>query len=564
MTNLPVERPTEPVAQPPEPDQAPEVELVRLRLLLVVGATFVIALLTGGLLVALVAPGLSPWLAGVFGTASRPVLAGFAVAFALAIFLVAWLTREVVRPAEDLAASRRDWGRLYESARSHALEDSLTGLANHRAFQEEFERQLAISLRYGSSLALILIDLDDFKTVNDSAGHAVGDDLLAEAGRILRGQVRASDRVFRIGGDEFAVLLPHADADGAGLVANRLLIACLEPRQGSAFPRGFAFSAGITAAPAFGRTRDQLFAQADEALYRAKRDGRCTVRAFDPETGGAIADARALAERSAAVAEVIHSGELRPVYQPMVDLATGRVIAFEGLIRLPNGTPFTDPGHLFRAAEASGRTFDLDFACIAAILDRAKGIDGRISLSLNMSPRTLEAPEFSADRLVGRLAAAGWEPGRVIVEVTERDAVDDIDRLRRVLVRLQALGIRTAADDVGAGNAGLRLLSQIHFDIVKLDLTLVQAGARRETSLAVVRSISDLAGRWGAMVVAEGLETPDQLRLIRSLGLSAAQGYLLGRPMPAPDERPVDLEALETTRDPLSRAGLVAAGVLQG
>jgi diguanylate cyclase (GGDEF)-like protein len=543
-----------------EAHPAPEVQLVRVRLALVIGATFLIAMLTGGTLVAVFAPWVGGRLEQLLGTVPLPGWVTFAAALVSAIVLVAWMAREVVRPAAELAASRHDLGQLYESARTHALEDSLTGLANHRAFQEEFERQLAASARYGMPVSLLLIDLDDFKTVNDSAGHAAGDDLLVEVGRLLRSHIRQSDRAFRIGGDEFAVLMPHCDADSAAIIANRLLATCLEPRPASGFPRGFAFSAGTTSAPAFGTSRDQLFAQADEALYRAKRDGRCTVRVYDPSTAGAIVDARALAERSAAVAEVIHSGGLHPVYQPIVDLVSGRVVAFEGLIRLPEDAPFSDPGQLFRAAEASGRTFDLDLACIAAVVDGAGPLGDQFALSLNVSPRTLEAPEFVADRLVARMASAGWEPDRLIIEVTERDQIEDVDRIRTVLSRLQEFGVRTAADDVGAGNAGLRLLSQIHFDIVKLDLSLVQEGARRESSLAVIRSLSDLAARWGAMVVAEGVETPAQLHVLRTLGVPLAQGYLLGRPAPVPDESWVDLDEIETPRDRLTRIGFIPVG----
>jgi diguanylate cyclase (GGDEF)-like protein len=456
------------------------------------------------------------------------------------------MARAVIRPAEQLARSRNDLGTLYESARSRALEDSLTGLANHRAFQEEFESLLALSMRHRLDLALLLIDIDDFKTVNDSAGHAVGDDLLTEMGRILRGQLRVSDRVFRIGGDEFAVLLPHTDADNARMVANRLLAACVEPRTTGSFRRGFAFSAGLTAAPAFATSRDRLLSQADEALYQAKRDGRCLIRIFNPGASKAAINGRVLTDRSAAVADVLNGGGLWPVFQPVIDLRNGEVLAFEGLTRLPDGTPFRDPGVLFEAAEAAGRTYELDLACITSILDGARTIDRRVSLNLNLSPRTLETPEFAPGPFVARLSMAGWEPPRVIIELTEREAVRDIDRLRRVLERLRATGIRIAADDVGAGNAGLRLLSQIHFDIVKLDLALVQEGARRGSSLDVVRSIADLAARWGAMVIAEGVETPTQLRLLRSLPIAAAQGYLLGRPAAVPDQRSIDLDALES------------------
>jgi diguanylate cyclase (GGDEF)-like protein len=525
--------------------RAPELKLMRIRILLVVAATFVIALFIGGALVALGLPGVGPLLRLLLDVAPPAAIGGLAVSFALAIILIAWMSRQIIGPVEALAASHNSLGVLYESARSRALEDSLTGLPNHRAFQEEVESQLALSIRHRVDLALLLLDIDDFKTVNDSAGHAVGDDLLVEMGRILRGQLRASDRAFRIGGDEFAVLLPHTNADNGRIVANRLLAACVEPRPGGAFPRGFAFSGGLTSAPSFASTRDRLLSQADEALYQAKRDGRCLVRIYDPATSKATLDIRALSERSAAVADVLNSGGLRPVYQPIIDLRNGEVLAFEGLTRLPEGTPFRDPGVLFEAAEAAGRTYELDLACVTAILDGARTIDRRTGISLNLSPRTLETPEFAPERFVARLSMAGWEPARVIIELTERDAVQDIERLRGVLTRLQATGLRVAADDVGAGNAGLRLLSQVHFDIVKLDLTLVQEGARRETSLEVVRSLADLAARWGATVIAEGVETPAQLRLIRSLPIAAAQGYLLGRPAAVPDQRSIDLDAIE-------------------
>jgi diguanylate cyclase (GGDEF)-like protein len=544
---------TEPPAAPSlEAGRAPELKLMRVRIVLVVGATFVIALFIGGALVALGVPGVGPLVTFLLRVAPPGATIGLAVAFALAMVLVAWMSRQIIGPAEALAASRNSLGALYESARSHALEDSLTGLPNHRAFQEEFEAQLALSIRHRMDLSLLLIDIDDFKTVNDSAGHAVGDELLVEMGRILRGQLRASDRVFRIGGDEFAILLQHTDAGNAKIVANRLLAACVEPRSAGVFRRGFGFSGGLTSAPAFASSRDQLLTQADEALYQAKRDGRCMVRIFDPAASKATHDIRVLGERSAAVADVLRGGGLRPVYQPVIDLRNGEVLAFEGLTRLPDGTPFSDPGALFQAAEAAGRTYELDLACVTTILNGARTIDRRIGLSLNISPRTLETPEFAPEPFVARLAMAGWEPERIILELTERDAVQDIDRLRRVLDRLQATGLRIAADDVGAGNAGLRLLSQIQFDIVKLDLTLVQEGVWRGTSLEVVRSLADLAARWGAMVVAEGVETPAQLRLIRGLPIAAAQGYLLGRPATVPDQGPIDLDALELGSGPVA------------
>jgi EAL domain-containing protein (putative c-di-GMP-specific phosphodiesterase class I) len=172
----------------------------------------------------------------------------------------------------------------------------------------------------------------------------------------------------------------------------------------------------------------------------------------------------------------------------------------------------------------------------------------------------MEAPEFSAALLIRQLAAHGLRPNRVVLELTEREAVENLDRLRSVLEACQAAGMRIAADDVGAGNAGLRLLSQIHFDIVKIDLSLVQAGSRGSSSLAVLRSLRDLAGQWGSTTVAEGIESAEQLRLVRDLRFGEAQGYLLGRPGPDVSIRRIDLDALLLS-DPLPRWATRVAAV---
>ena len=185
-------------------------------------------------------------------------------------------------------------------------------------------------------------------------------------------------------------------------------------------------------------------------------------------------------------------------------------------------------------------------------------------LTINVSPRTVEAPHFSAEALLVILARYGIEPQRVVVELTEREKVEDIGRLQSNLAALQRAGLRIAADDVGAGNAGLRLLSQFRFDIVKIDLSLVQEGAERDSSRAVLRSLRDLAGRWGASVIAEGIETVSQLRSVRELGIGAGQGYLLARPMPNPAMDVLDMATIESggmvlERRPRAAEGPVAA-----
>jgi EAL domain-containing protein (putative c-di-GMP-specific phosphodiesterase class I) len=190
-------------------------------------------------------------------------------------------------------------------------------------------------------------------------------------------------------------------------------------------------------------------------------------------------------------------------------------------------------------------------------------------LTVNISPRTVEAPHFSADSLLVVLARYGIAPERVVVELTERETVEDITRVQANLTAIQRAGMRIAADDVGAGNAGLRLLSQLRFDIVKIDLSLVQEGSERDSSRAVLRSLCDLASRWGASVIAEGIETVSQLRTVRQLGLSAGQGYLLGRPVPDPVMTMVDLGAIEAggmvlQRRPGASPGQIPAQAAQG
>ena len=471
-----------------------------------------------------------------------------------------WMARQIVRPASQLEASRSRLRELYESAREAALVDSLTGLGNHRAFHEALARLVEGSQRYKTAFSLVLLDVDEFKTVNDTRGHAVGDQLLAQIGEMIRLTIRQTDFGFRIGGDEFAVLLPHVDAEGAARVATRLLRRGLDGRSSGAYQAPISFSAGVTACPDLGSTRLELTAQADAALYRGKRTGRTVVTIYDPAADHGHVDEGMRAELSSAISAVIASNALTPVYQPIVDLATGRVLGYEGLVRAPRESTFPNTGALFDAAEVAGRVSDLDRAALDVVLRGASVIPDEMSISLNVSPRTMESIDFSANALLGILRRQGMRPSRVILELTEREAVRDIDRLREAVRGVRDVGVRVAADDVGAGNAGLRLLSQLPFDVIKIDLSLVQ-GARQDQTLSVLTSLVEMSARWGAMTIAEGVETPAQLRTIRQLGISSAQGYLLGRPGLDLDLTWIDLEALASDE---SAGGRRELGALRG
>jgi len=458
--------------------------------------------------------------------------------------LIGWMAAQVLRPAAELDASRRRLRELYATEREASLRDHLTGLGNHRAFQEELARQFDQTGRYHVPMAVVLLDLDEFKQVNDTLGHAVGDDLLAEVGRVIRTTIRAADRAFRTGGDEFAIVLPHTDASGGIDLANRLLRRLLEDRPSGRYRRPISFSGGVAAAPEHAGDRMQLLARADAALYRSKRNGRTMITLFDVELDRPSLDDHQRAALSARVARVANSRSLTAVYQPIVHVETGRPIAYEGLVRPAADSGFESPAALFAAAEVSGRIIDLDRACLDVVVAGAREVPEDVYLSLNVSPRTFEAPEFSANAFLSILRRHGVAPGRVILELTERETIEDVDRLRVALESCRRAGVQIAVDDVGAGNAGIRLLSQIQFDVIKIDLSLVQAGAGREPVASVLSSLVDLARRWRALVVAEGVETAEQLRMIRALGIDAAQGYLLGRPGPLVPAVSFDLDAL--------------------
>lgn len=498
---------------------------------------------------ALAIPGLGTWQVTVNAPLPVTGLSPVAVAALVGILIVlVWLVwqmgRSILRPAARLEASRDRLRSLYESARDAALQDSLTGLGNHRAFQEAVGRMIDASRRYGTPFGLILLDVDEFKRINDTRGHAVGDELLATVGDLIRATARQADAGYRIGGDEFAILLSHADAAGTETLARRLLGRALEERATGAYRGPVSFSAGVTACPESGATRADLTAQADAALYRSKRNGRTMVAVYDPSVDRGHIDERMRAELSAAVSAVIESSALSPVYQPIVHLETGRILGYEGLVRVRPDAGFAHTGALFDAAEVAGRVLDLDRAALDVVLGGAAAITDPTLISLNVSPRSFETPEFNATVFLSILRRHGIPPARVILELTERDAIRDVERLRTAIVALQAAGVRIAADDVGAGNAGLRLLSQFRFDVVKIDLSLVQGGAGEDQTLSVLTSLAGLASRWGALTVAEGVETPAQLRTIRRLGIGAAQGYLLGRPGTETDLEWIDLDAL--------------------
>jgi len=445
-------------------------------------------------------------------------------------------------------AERSELIELYDRTRHDSLSDTLldplTGLGNHRAFQDELARQLEAVGREGLPLALLLVDVDDLRAVNEARGHVAGDEVLVTLGRAVATNLRRHDRAFRVGGDELAILLPATEAETGLTIARRILAAALGGGDPGAPIDPFSLTIGVSALPDPTEDPRHLYRHADAALSWGKRHGRTTVVAYDPRIHGHTVEARPLAELADGIDAVLAARAVRPVYQPIFSMTTGRPIGYEGLVRPTRGAPFDDAGSLFQAAEAVGRTVELDLLCLEVVAGGVGELEEGAYVSVNLSPRTLESEQFHVGELKAIFRRHGIPLEQIVLELTERERVENLDQLRTNVAACRRTGMRLAADDVGAGNAGLRLLSDLSFEIVKIDLSLVQAGSEHDASHAVLRALQELAKDWRASIVAEGVETAEQLAMIRSLGITAGQGYLLGRPASTRERRGLDLDQL--------------------
>ena len=291
--------------------------------------------------------------------------AGSAAVITIGLYGLGRLMREVDR----LDQERHGLREAYDQARLDSLRDGLTGLGNHRAFQEELARQVAHAIRSELPLSLVIIDLDDLKKLNDTDGHAAGDRLLVNVGRLIRSTLRTADRSFRIGGDEFALLLPATGPEATFGVVRRLLASATGGHPILREMPRFSFSAGISTCPTPSVDGNRLMYHADAALYWAKRHGRTDIQIFDPARHGTRGDERSAEELAAAVAQVASQRALRAVFQPIVSLASGYPVGFEGLVRPAPDSGFADATALFTAAEVADRIVELDMAAIEITLE---------------------------------------------------------------------------------------------------------------------------------------------------------------------------------------------------
>ena len=407
-------------------------------------------------------------------------------------------------------------GHQRERLKIAAATDGLTGLGNHRHFHEELRRDIQEARDAGSPLAVVALDIDGFKKLNDDRGHGHGDEALKLVGEALERAVRGDDLVARLGGDDFVMILRGADPGYAREVAERAREA-----MARALPEELELtvSSGFVCFPENADEDANLSELANSALDVAKRDGGNQTRKYDPDQVSAIPSIKQ--QRAEIDALLAQDVPIRPVYQPLVELSTGRLIGFEALSRF-NAEAQRAPDAWFNQAARCGRGLALEIAAIKAALAGAQNRPAGTYLSLNFSPSVLGSPKL--------MAILPRNMSDIVIEVTEHELASEDGALEDGLAKLRARGARIAVDDAGAGYAGLNQVMRVQPDVIKLDRSLIEGVDSDSAKSALVEFFVLFARRVGAAVCTEGIETLDELRTLINLGVTYGQGYLLGRP----------------------------------
>lgn len=415
-----------------------------------------------------------------------------------------------------------------------ATRDGLTDLPNQRAFQDDLDGGVASATRFQEHFALAVLDVDDFKFINDKHGHPHGDEILRRVAGVLRAG-RSGDRAYRTGGDEFAVLLPHTDEVGAVIVAQRLSRVLAE--------RDVTVSMGVAGLRP-GQSPEALRAEADAALYETKRRGGGVVTPFEN-----VRELVAIttSEKRDGLRNLTSDGQVTTVLQPIWDLATESLIGYEALTRLDPVYGLSGPAEAFDVAEQTGRVHDLDVICATSALAAAARLPGEPRVFVNLSPLTLDLDAEGSDWFPAAVRDAGLSVEQIVIEVTERFGART-NSVVKALARMREQGFEIALDDVGTGNSGLEMLRRVGAEYVKIDASIVRAAAAEPNARAVLLAMATFAQQTGSFVIAEGIEdteTLDFLCHVHETGfpegrlIQGGQGFGLGPPMrPRPDARP--------------------------
>jgi diguanylate cyclase (GGDEF)-like protein len=428
-------------------------------------------------------------------------------------------------------------GRTAELMRIDALrrvQDHLTGLANRAQFMDEADRALERARRDGTVPAILFVDLDRFKLVNDTFGHESGDRVLVETAQRITDATRGGDIVARLSGDEFAVLCERVSAREAAEVAARVIAAIEVPISCDGREANVGASVGIALSVDGTETADVLLQRADIAMYRAKSTGRGRFEIFDTELRNWVA---ARAEQESALRAALGSDELRVHYQPVVDTRTGRIESFEALVRWQRpGHGLVPPSDFIPIAEECGLIVDiggwvLREACCAAAAWNEGLVGEPVGVAVNVSGRQLRNAAV-LDQVRAALDGSGLDPRLLTLELTESSLIDDATSAQSVLATLRSWGARIAVDDFGTGYSSLTYLRTYPIDVIKIDRSFVDTVGVERSDSAIVAAVVALARNLGLDVVAEGVERHEQLATLIYLNCRYVQGYLFSRPVP--------------------------------
>ena len=425
----------------------------------------------------------------------------------------------------DLSDHKRDAARI----RHLAHHDALTDLPNRFLLQERLTHALDLAERSEASPAVLYLDLDRFKPINDLFGHAAGDALLIQVAARLHGELRSVDTLARVGGDEFVIVAMLGHPENIALLAGRLIDALSRPFDLDGNQVEIGTSIGIALYPRDGTSQQALLHAADTALYRAKREKRGTFRFFEPAMDVHL-QARQQLERD--LRRAVERGQLLLHYQPLVSCATNEVEGFEALLRWNHPERgLIPPLEFISLAEETGLIVEIGRWVLETACEAAASWKEPHWVAVNVSPVQFRQSDL-ASVVSAILARTGLPASRLEIEITEGVLMDDSKRAADVLSALRKQGVRIALDDFGTGYSSLSYLHAFKFDKLKIDRSFVARLGEAEDALIIVRTIIGLAHNLGLSIVAEGVETAQQLEMVRGLMCDHAQGYLLGRPMP--------------------------------
>jgi len=436
----------------------------------------------------------------------------------------------VARALEHLKQETEERVRAEALVNHMAHHDALTLLPNRVLFRENLKQDLARARR-DHPLSVLCLDLDNFKAVNDTLGHPVGDALLKMVADRLAGCIDASDTVARLGGDEFAIVQSEgAQPVAARVLAQRLIDAIAAPFEVDGHTVVIGTSVGIALAPNDGSDPDDVLKNADLALYRAKADGRGTYRFFEPAMDAEMQARRLLdLDLRAALAR----DEFELYYQPLVDLQAAQLNGFEALLRWKHPVRgMVSPADFIPLAEEIGVITSIGAWVLKVACTEAARWPSHLTVAVNLSPVQFKNRALVLD-VVAALGASGLAANRLELEITEAVMLQDTEATLATLAQLKDLGVRISMDDFGTGYSSLSYLRKFPFDKIKIDQSFVRDLASRPESMAIVRAVAGLGSTLGIPTTAEGVETLDQLKAVKAEGCTQVQGFLIGRPQPA-------------------------------